>query len=93
MATGRASEAVELLQRAVRYVQGQGSWSGLRIMTPDGFPIYDTSPSHPGAFAVTCHSGVTLAALHALHTAPEIIAGQFTGRYQEFVASRFKTAA
>jgi hydrogen cyanide synthase HcnC len=69
------------------------SWSGLRIMTPDGFPIYDTSSTHPGAFAVTCHSGVTLAALHALHTAGEIIAGQFTGHYQEFVASRFKTAA
>ena len=69
------------------------SWSGLRIMTPDGFPIYDISAQHPGAFAVTCHSGVTLAALHALHTAPEIVAGGFTELYKEFAAARFKMAA
>ena len=32
-------------------------WSALRIMTPDGFPIYDESASHPGVYVVTCHSG------------------------------------
>ena len=31
----------------------------------DGFPIYARSQELPGAFAVTCHSGVTLAAVHA----------------------------
>ena len=39
-------------------------WSALRIMTPDGFPIYDESASRPGVFVTTCHSGVTLAAAH-----------------------------
>ena len=69
------------------------TWAGLRIMTPDGFPIYDTSAQHPGAFAVTCHSGVTLAALHALLTSADIVAGGFTGLHREFPADRFKIAA
>ncbi|MEH6578349.1 MAG: FAD-dependent oxidoreductase [Amphritea sp.] len=41
------------------------SWGALRIMTPDGHPIYQQSEQFPGAFLVTCHSGVTLAAAHA----------------------------
>ncbi len=42
------------------------AWGALRIMSPDGFPVYAQSASHPGAFVVTCHSGVTLAANHAM---------------------------
>jgi glycine/D-amino acid oxidase-like deaminating enzyme len=38
-------------------------------MTPDGYPIYQRSADHPGAFLVTCHSGVTLAPLHATRLA------------------------
>ena len=41
------------------------SWGALRVMSPDGLPIYQQSPRHPGAFLVTCHSGVTLAAIPA----------------------------
>ena len=48
------------------------TWSALRVMSPDGFPIYEQSASHPGAFVATCHSGVTLAAAHALTLAPHI---------------------
>src|SRR6202044_3586831 len=40
-------------------------WAALRVMTPDGFPIYEQSARYPGAFAATCHSGVTLAGAHA----------------------------
>ncbi|HWL28958.1 MAG TPA: FAD-dependent oxidoreductase [Burkholderiaceae bacterium] len=40
------------------------AWGALRVMTPDGFPIYEESAECPGAFIVTCHSGVTLSALH-----------------------------
>lgn len=42
------------------------SWGALRILTPDGLPIYQESPDMPGAYLVTCHSGITLAAAHAL---------------------------
>lgn len=40
------------------------SWGALRVMTPDGLPIYQQSTIAPGAFLVTCHSGITLAAVH-----------------------------
>ena len=35
------------------------------MLSPDGLPIYQESPEMPGAFLVTCHSGITLAAAHA----------------------------
>lgn len=41
------------------------SWGALRVLSPDGLPIYQQSPVMPGAFLVTCHSGITLAAAHA----------------------------
>lgn len=50
------------------------SWAALRIMSPDGLPIYQQSTEHPGAFFVTCHSGITLAAAHA-----EFLSGWLTG--------------
>ncbi|SKA16161.1 Glycine/D-amino acid oxidase [Enhydrobacter aerosaccus] len=51
------------------------TWSAIRVMTGDGFPIYDESETHPGAFVLCCHSGVTLAANHALTVAPMIARG------------------
>ena len=32
------------------------AWAGLRVMTPDGFPVYEQSASHPGAFVASCHA-------------------------------------
>ena len=66
------------------------TWSALRIMSPDGFPIYDESETHPGVFVVTCHSGVTLAAVHALELAPEILAGRLSERLAPFSPKRFE---
>ena len=51
------------------------TWSAIRVMTQDGFPIYDESETHPGAFVLCCHSGVTLCANHALTVAPMIARG------------------
>ena len=51
------------------------SWACLRVMTKDGFPIYEQSRECPGAFNASCHSGITLAAAHALILAPQIAAG------------------
>jgi len=50
-------------------------WAALRVMPQDGYPIYDQSKACPGAFIATCHSGVTLAAAHALLLAPCIDIG------------------
>jgi hydrogen cyanide synthase HcnC len=65
------------------------SWAALRVMTADGFPIYDQSAECPGAFIATCHSGVTLAANHALELAPMIAAGQLHPDLEVFSARRF----
>ncbi len=65
------------------------TWSALRVMSPDGFPIYARSPTHPGAFVVTCHSGVTLAANHALEVAPHILAGALPDALAPFSPERF----
>lgn len=51
------------------------SWAGIRVMPRDGFPIYDQSESHPGAFVACCHSGVTLASNHAFEVARMVTAG------------------
>jgi octopine oxidase subunit B len=64
-------------------------WAALRVMSPDGFPIYEQSERYPGAFAATCHSGVTLAGAHALALAPAIIAGELPERFAAFSARRF----
>jgi glycine/D-amino acid oxidase-like deaminating enzyme len=48
------------------------AWGALRVLSADGYPIYEASHDSPGAFVVTCHSGVTLAAAHALRLAPWI---------------------
>ena len=67
------------------------TWSAIRVMTQDGFPIYDQSESHPGAFTVCCHSGVTLAANHALTVAPMIARGALDpSLVAPFSARRFK---
>ena len=59
----------------LRNVNVVRTWSAIRVMTQDGFPIYDESTSHPGAFVLCCHSGVTLCANHALTVAPMIARG------------------
>lgn len=69
------------------------SWGALRVMSPDGFPIYDESPTAPGAFMVTCHSGVTLAAAHAQLLAPMIARGALDASVAAFSARRFDVPA
>jgi len=69
-----------LARRAIRYfpllerVRMVRAWGALRVMSPDGHPIYDRSRDCPGAAVVNCHSGVTLAAAHAL-----VMPGWLTG--------------
>ena len=64
-------------------------WGALRVMSPDGLPIYDQSTRYHGAFAATCHSGVTLAGAHAMALAPAILAGTLPDSLAAFSARRF----
>jgi glycine/D-amino acid oxidase-like deaminating enzyme len=65
------------------------AWGALRIMTADGFPIYQESGECAGAYAVTCHSGVTLAAAHAGPLADWIKTGSAPAGMASFSGERF----
>jgi hydrogen cyanide synthase HcnC len=65
-------------------------WAALRVMPQDGYPIYDQSKACPGAFIATCHSGVTLAAAHALLLPPCIDTGNLPNEsLDDFSTRRF----
>ena len=71
-------------------VQLVRSWAALRILSKDGLPIYQQSPTMPGAYLVTCHSAITLAAVHA-----RSLPGWFDGKgdapdLEKFSEDRFK---
>jgi glycine/D-amino acid oxidase-like deaminating enzyme len=85
----RAAQAFPSL-RGARVVR---AWSALRVMSPDGFPIYARSRESPGAWVVACHSGVTLAAVHACVLAPAIRAGALPSDCAAFDAHRFDVHA
>ena len=87
--------AASLSAKAIRQLPALGGanlvrqWAGLRIMTPDGHPIYAQSQSHPGVFVALCHSGVTLAAVHAELLASAIAVGQLPPSFDVFHPRRF----
>jgi glycine/D-amino acid oxidase-like deaminating enzyme len=74
-------------------VQIVRAWAALRVMPPDGLPIYDQSERCPGAFSANCHSGVTLAAAHARALAPMIAKGALDPMLDPFSARRFDVPA
>jgi glycine/D-amino acid oxidase-like deaminating enzyme len=83
-----AARAVQVfpMLAAARVVR---AWAALRVMSADGFPIYEQSAAHPGAFVATCHSGVTLAAAHAYALAPAVAAGVLPESFKPYSARRF----
>lgn len=84
-----AQRAVRMFPKLAR-LNVVRTWRAIRVMPQDGFPIYDQSDTHPGAFLVTCHSGVTLAAAHANLLAPMIARGQLDqDELSAFSARRF----
>jgi hydrogen cyanide synthase HcnC len=83
--TGRAVRTFPFL-RDVNVVR---TWAALRVMSPDGLPIYDQSERCPGAFLATCHSGVTLAGAHALRYAEYVADGALPPELARFTAARF----
>lgn len=83
-----AARAVKCFPALAR-VRVVRTWAALRIMTPDGFPIYHESAECPGAYVATCHSGVTLAAQHASTVARWIWTGDMPSNLAAFPATRF----
>jgi glycine/D-amino acid oxidase-like deaminating enzyme len=68
------------------------AWAALRPMTPDGCPAYAESATHPGCFVAVCHSGVTLAAIHAGPLAEGVLSGVMPPFAAELHPSRFAGA-
>ena len=96
----RTEVMARIARRAVRFfpilegVRVVRAWGALRVMSPDGHPVYNRTPQ---AAVVNCHSGVTLAAVHA-----RVLAGWLAGEdapdtipgYMEvFSAARFRVSA
>jgi len=88
VATVMTDRAVRMFP-LIRRVNVVRIWAALRVMTADGFPIYEQSMDCPGAFIATCHSGVTLAANHALVLAPMLAAGKLANELEAFNTRRF----
>jgi glycine/D-amino acid oxidase-like deaminating enzyme len=95
----RSRVMAEIARRAVstfpRLAEAQlvRAWAALRVMPPDGSPIYQESAAMPGAFVTCCHSGVTLAPVHALRVAPAIAQGRLSEDFSAFGAERFDVPA
>jgi len=67
------------------------TWAGLRVITPDVYPIFEESKSYPGVYALTAHCGVTLAPVNAKHLSSWIVDGRQPEGYDFdcFSAGRF----
>jgi glycine/D-amino acid oxidase-like deaminating enzyme len=98
--TGQTPAVMQMIARRavlafpwLRPLQIVRAWACLRVMPPDGLPIYDQSQRLPGAFTANCHSGVTLAGAHANLLAPMIAAGALDPSLNRFSAKRFDVPA
>lgn len=74
---------------ALRQAQLVRHWSCLRVMTPDGYPVYAESTAYPGAWIALCHSGITLAAFHAGPLAAAFAQARIPDELQIFHHGRF----
>jgi glycine/D-amino acid oxidase-like deaminating enzyme len=89
--TARRAVAAFPLLRHVRVVR---TWGALRIMTPDGVPVYQGSATYTRSFVASVHSGVTLAPFHAGPLAAALRAGRLDQeRYAPFSPERFHVQA
>jgi glycine/D-amino acid oxidase-like deaminating enzyme len=94
--TGQKPDVMQVIARRavetfpyIAELQIVRAWAALRVMPPDGKPIYDESEKFPGAFTANCHSGVTLAGAHANAFAPMVAAGGLDPMLAPFSAKRF----
>jgi len=85
-----------MVRRAIRVLPALAharivrTWAGLRTLTKDECPVYEESSQYPGAFLATCHSGVTLAAIHASDLADAICEGKMGAHIEPFHSRRLK---
>ncbi|MEZ5651096.1 MAG: FAD-dependent oxidoreductase [Burkholderiaceae bacterium] len=97
--TARADRSRDVAHKAVAAMPAIAdlrivrTWAALRIMTADGFPIYDRSSALPGVYVATCHSGVTLAAVHSMVVPEWILSDRAPEEFDQFSTRRFDVQA
>ena len=86
------SAAKQLAQNALRItpmlknINVMRHWAGLRVMTPDGAPVYHFGEN---ASAAACHSGITLAPIHARLFVDRLLTDSKDTRLDAFNPRRF----
>ena len=65
------------------------SWAALRVLTPDQKPVYLESDQCPGAYAITSHSGVSLASIHSSTLVEWILEKRIPRGFTDFHPKRF----
>ena len=65
------------------------AWGAIRVMTPDGGPIYSRIPGHENISVLALHSGISLAPLHTGIIAPWIMGESEDNQISEFSNGRF----
>jgi glycine/D-amino acid oxidase-like deaminating enzyme len=87
-----------LVDRARRIIPALGrarilrAWAGLRPMTPDGQPIYDSVPEVPGFYIAVGHSGITLAPVTGQVFCDLITTGRTSLPIEPYTLKRFTEA-
>lgn len=90
-----AQGAVRMVRKAIRILPDVArlklvrQWACLRVMTPDGLPVYASSVQHPGADIALCHSGLTLASFHSSTYAQALAGGSLPTSLGIFHYERF----
>ncbi|MEE4242201.1 MAG: FAD-binding oxidoreductase [Desulfopila sp.] len=84
----QADNAVRLfpLLRKLNWVR---SWGAIRVMTPDGAPIYSRLPEHQNITVLALHSAVSLAPLKISRIAPWILGKDEASQISHFSNERF----
>lgn len=88
-AAGQLARNALRITPALRDINVVRHWAGLRVMTPDGAPVYQFSAN---SSAAACHSGITLAPVHAILFV-ERITGAVSDALAAFHPARFRQTA
>ena len=83
-----AKRAIRILPN-LKNLQMIRSWAALRVLTPDKMPVYLESDQYPGAYAITSHSGVSLASLHSSNLVEWILEERIPPGFTAFHPKRF----
>jgi len=84
----QAANAIKLFPELakINWVRG---WGALRVMTPDGGPIYDRLTDHKNIYVLAGHSAVSLAPLKTKHIASWILEKDEAPQILHFSNGRF----